>query len=399
MPYLGVLAPVFSPLVYANLAPPQWHNATPHGTIVFTDFAVSTDEPGLAFACGWLETLAWPQPWSIGSMRYWRTTDGGAHWQMFQPPFQGFSRPFDSEQYCNLAMPPGGHGTVLVTLSSSSDNTGPVTVWMSHDAGNSWHQVESALGEDAVYRNGLLYDTTDSGAFVSADDGATWTAAEPSPDRLVRDGWQVDSMVPDYRSQGWWYRDLSRNGSIPVLEQSQDDGMTWSMVGPIGTAAVGDLTLATSPVSPGRLCAGLFSEETRDVVLFASGDGGHIWRTGTMPSSLQHAQGETIFNVVMGDVGNCYEGFHYGVGQDPSVGNSYFGFLCLTSDSAVLGYMPLTNDGNDLGLNFTFVPAGHDMPARLVTELDGGYPGWAPLFGGLAAETTNRGQIVWHAVP
>lgn len=51
MPYLGLLSPVVSPFVYANLAPPQWRNATPHGTIVLSDFAASTDDPGLAFAC------------------------------------------------------------------------------------------------------------------------------------------------------------------------------------------------------------------------------------------------------------------------------------------------------------------------------------------------------------
>ena len=61
--------------------------------------------------------------------------------------------------------------------------------------------------------------------------------------------------------------------------------------------------------------------------------------------------------------------------------------------------MPLTNDGNNLDLSFTLVPAGHGMSARLVTELDGHYPGWAPVFGGLAGETANDGQIVWHIVP
>ena len=126
--FLGVFAPVFSPLVYANLAPPDWHNATPHGRIILTGFAVSVDEPGLIFACGWLETLGWPQPWSLGSTRYWRSTDGGAHWQLFQPPFQTFSLPFQDKQYCTLTVPPGGHGAVLATLSTSDDPSGPVTI-------------------------------------------------------------------------------------------------------------------------------------------------------------------------------------------------------------------------------------------------------------------------------
>ena len=73
--FLGVFAPVFSPLVYANLAPPQWHNATPHGGIILTGFAVSADDPGLAFAWG-----AWPSVrWAGlragedgGTARQWR---------------------------------------------------------------------------------------------------------------------------------------------------------------------------------------------------------------------------------------------------------------------------------------------------------------------------------------
>jgi hypothetical protein len=404
MPYLGALSPVLSPLVYANLAPPQWHNATPHGYIVLTSFAASTDEPGLAFACGSLFTLAWPQPWSIGSTRYWRSTDGGAHWQLFQPPFQESALPFQSSQYCDLAMPPGGNGIVLATVSSGGNANGPETVWMSHDAGNTWHQVDlPGSAENVVYRNGVLYNTTDfgnSGAFgESMDDGATWSVQVPSPDGLVRQGWRVDSMVPDYRAQGRWYRELSRAGSIPVLEQSEDNGSTWSVVGPIGTSAVGALTLATTPVVPGRLCAGQVSGETRNVILLASGDGGRTWRAGIMPTTLNRAQGETTFNLAMGATGECYEGFHYGLGRDPEEGNSYFGFLYLASDSAVLGDIPLTNDGNDLALSFTLVPAGNGMPARLVTELDGNYPGWAPVFADLAAETTDGGQFVWHAVP
>jgi hypothetical protein len=245
----------------------------------------------------------------------------------------------------------------------------------------------------------VLYDTSEGAFAVSLDDGTTWTVQVPSHDQLVKDGWHVDSLVPDYRSQDWWYRELSRAGSIPMLEHSQDNANTWSVVGPIGTSAMDGLTLATTPLSPSRLCAGLVSENTSKIVLLASGDAGRSWRTGPMPNSLRSAQGETTFNIAIGDTGECYEGFHYGLGQEPHEGNSHFGFLYLASNSARLSYIPLTDDGNDSDLSFAYVPAGHGMSARLVTGLDGAYPGWAPLFSGLAAETTGDGQIVWHAVP
>jgi hypothetical protein len=205
-------------------------------------------------------------------------------------------------------------------------------------------------------------------------------------------------MVPDYRSEARWYRNLALDGAVPMLELSQDDGATWSVVGRIGTSPLGGLTLATTPLLPGHLCAGHISPKTSQVMLFASGDGGRTWHTGTMPKALQTAQGETSLDVEMGATGDCYEGFHYGVGREPMDGNAHYGFLRLASDSTVLRYLPLTDDGNSLALSFAYVPAGNGMSARLVAELNGRYPGWASLFSGLAAETTDD-QIVWHAVP
>jgi hypothetical protein len=408
MPYLGLLAPVVSPIVYTSLAPPQWHNVTPHGTLVLHEFAFSTDDPGLAIACASLFTLAWPEPWAIGHTRYWRSTDGGAHWQMFEPPFA-------SQQNCDLAVPAGGNGTVLAVVSAS-DNSASAALWVSHDEGSTWHQVVTApTGDPAgnlagdihflVYRNGLMYGSMDVGSAtgggvfaVSTNDGATWTALESNPDRLEQQGWQVESIVPDYHAVGCWYRILSLAGSAPLLEHSQDNGATWSVVGPIGNSPLAGLALAASPALPGQLCAGLISPQTSRVILLASADGGQSWRAGTMPTALQSAQGETSLNIAMGATGDCYEGFHYGLGREPNVGNSHYGFLCLASDSNVLRDIPLTDDGNSLALTFAYVPADNGLPARLVTELDGTYPGWASLFSGLAAETTD-GQIVWHAVP
>lgn len=117
-----------------------------------------------------------------------------------------------------------------------------------------------------------------------------------------------------------------------------------------------------------------------------------------MPSALRNVHGETSLNIAIGAAGDCYEGFHYGIGQEPQDGNSYYGFLRLASGSSALSYLPLTNDGNSLGLTVAYVPADKEMPSRLVVELNGTYPGWAPVFSGLAAETTD-GQIVWRATP
>jgi hypothetical protein len=225
-------------------------------------------------------------------------------------------------------------------------------------------------------------------------------------------------------------RSLLQDGAVPLLEQSQDNGATWSLIAPIGTEPLplppGELALATTPLAPSHLCAGLISPGTNHVFLAASGDGGRTWRSGTMPAALQRAQGETSLTIASGATGDCYEGFLYALVQEPAEGNAHYGFLRLASESAVLHFLPLTDDANRLAPTFVYVPnnsgypsrrvtkldggypcwasyayvpAGNGMPSRLITELDGGYPGWASLFSGLAAETTNDGQIVWHAVP
>jgi hypothetical protein len=408
MPNLGLLSPVLSPLVYPNLAPPNWHNATPHGTIVLDNFAFSTDRPGLAFACGSLFTLAWPEPWNFGRTRYWRSTDGGTHWQTVQPPFS-------NQQYCDLAIPPGGNGIVLAAVSSEFESA-PAMLWVSHDAGVSWRLVMTAPAGDAamsledglhdvVYRNGLMYGDMDFGSApggdtfaVSANDGATWTLRETILDQLEQQGGRIETIVPDYRSTGWWYRNVSLDGAAPMLEHSVDDGRTWSIIGPIGKSPLYGLRLATTPTSPEHLCAGQVSVDTNQVTLLASADGGRTWRVGTMPPLLQNVEGETSLNVSIGATGACYEGFHYGVGQEPNAGNSRYGFVQLVSDSTLLRYLPLTNNGNSLSLVSTFVPAKNDMSSRLVAEVEGTYPGWAPALAGLAAETTD-GQIVWRSEP
>lgn len=409
MPYLGILSPVVSPFVYSRLAPPGWHNATPHGQIDLDDFDASVDQPGLMVACGSLWTLAWPEPWAIGGERYWRSTDGGAHWQMFQPPF-------GSAKYCNLAIPPGGHGTILATVTTDYASA-PATLWVSHDTGVSWRRVVTAPAGDAaeslqagiqfvVYRHGMMYGNADFGSMdgglalaVSANDGATWQALEQSPDRLEQQGWSVTATAPDYRSATWWYRDLERDGAAPVLEHSRDDGATWTVMGSIGTESLQGLPMiATTPLAPDRLCVGTLDGAASSVAVFSSADSGRTWRAGTMPGSLRNVHGETSLNIAISAAGDCYEGFHYGIGQEAREGNSHYGYLWLTSGSAALRVIPLTDDGNNLDLRVTYVPSAPGTPARLVAELYGRNPGWASVFSGLAAET-NNGQIVWRAVP
>lgn len=211
--YFGVFSPILSPLVYPNLAPPGWHNITPHGYIVLDDFAASAETPGLLIACGsaFNITLIDPTTWIPGRLHFWRSRDGGAHWELLHPPF-------DDGKRCGVSMRIGEPGTIIATVDSSSDpasSTNVETTWLSHDAGASWRRITytNGYGLGVYYRHGLLYglggsyDSTDGSidytlAF-STDDGATWTPIPSTPSDLQQQGWHTNSdstpPVPDYR--------------------------------------------------------------------------------------------------------------------------------------------------------------------------------------------------------
>ncbi len=413
LPYFGTFSPILSPQVYPNLAPPGWHNITPHGNIVLEGFATSTDVPGLMMACGSVFSITWndPSTWKPGQLHFWRSRDGGAHWELLHSPFSDGT-------YCDISMPPGSSGTITATVEITSSDPAPsvtsATTWISHDSGDSWHQLSTTsrnyVGVDdrgSYYRHGLLYgfgvwgSQTNATLAFSADDGITWTPIPSVPSKLAQEGWQLatDSSypVPDYRGDYWWYRVLSKSGRAPMLEHSTDDGRTWTQVGAIGSEPMQSVLLATTPLLPGHLCAAHLSEETNHLSIFASADGGKDWRTGTMPSSLANTNGDTALALNIGANGNCYQGYHYRHGHASWDSDSRYEFLDLTPKSTTLQGIPLGSNENILDYRTTYVPAGHGMPARLVAN-PGPASGWAYVFSDLATETKDN-QLVWTAVP
>jgi len=170
-------------------------------------------------------------------------------------------------------MPPGSSDAIAATVENdSSDATPSATTWISHDSGDSWHQLTAAASGNYVsgidrgryYRHGLLYGfgqwDTATLAF-SVDDGVTWTPIPSAPSKLEQEGWQLDIdssyPIPDYRGDYWWYRVLSKSGQAPMLEHSTDDGRTWTQVGAIGSEPMQSVLLATTPLLPDHLCAAL----------------------------------------------------------------------------------------------------------------------------------------------
>lgn len=313
--------------------PTGWHDVTPPTTQSIAAYAISPDVPGLIVACIGDKT-AHVSAAPMGLATLWRTRDGGAHWSHL--PAMQFSAG------CELAFPSGGHGT-LFALNLYGDGA----IRFSHDAGDTWKTVATGSGTSSdgiqqlfaalaggVYRDGLLYVATASQAAnaeaalvstfsMSSNDGATLTALGAGSDPLAHQGFLPLAIAADYRSPNAWFRLLgSPAGNNPppspaVLEHSTDGGHTWSVVGPVGPTGsfsyYGNATLATTPLHPGRLCAGISAEvwlqaaatktsaplaygsavhtgntlgppapEPRDVALVATDDGGTTWSSATV---------------------------------------------------------------------------------------------------------------------
>jgi hypothetical protein len=419
---LGAFAPVFSPLIYPRLAPAGWQNITPHGNIILNDFAVSTTTPGLMAACAtsFSVDVRDPSTWSLGGFRFWLSHDGGASWQGVHPPLTGGAA-------CEVTL--GLDGSAAFTMDYGDGQWASTTTWVTRDSGKSWRRPapapvvmvdgQSAPVTPLVVRPGILYglytthDQYGDGALaVSYDNGTTWRPLPTTASALVQQVWRANTkftefvdhqVVPDYRGDHWWYRVVSTDGQVPMLEHSLNDGQSWTAVGAIGSEYRGLIVLAVNPAQPDRLCADSGYAQVNPIELRSSADGGQTWREGSMPAAYLHTVGENSWWPVMDAQGNCYTGYHFGRGGPQYEGNdgSYCAVMRLAPEADALqalpagGYCGLAN-GDPLQL--TYVPAGHGMSGRLVVRGALANGGWAAAAGGLAGET-DYDKVMWMAVP
>jgi hypothetical protein len=278
----------YTPSVAPFQPPSGWHNITPPTDEPLAHYAVSPDVPGLIVACIGDKT-AHTSAAPVGPAHIWRSRDGGATWQRLAVN--------DFYAGCDVALPAGGHGTIIAGDFLTPGQNTPQFIEVSHDQGDTWTTIASnATGgiqtlydllARGVYRGGVLYATgqldpnnpsSDASVRFSAsrDDGRTWTGIEAAPDPLLAQDFSVPAIAADQRAPGAWFRVLGRSETwfgqsamtvtapAAMLEHSTDGGQTWTALGPVGpvgtTAALaysGPYALALASVAsmPGRVCA------------------------------------------------------------------------------------------------------------------------------------------------
>lgn len=420
--YVGTFSPVFSPLIYPGLAPPGWHNITPHGNIILYDFADSSTTPGLMAACGtsFSVDIRDPSTWNFG-FRFWLSRDGGNTWQLVHPPSAG------GASACEVKT--GIDGGVSFTKDYGELRTGhwaSSSTWVTRDFGKTWHHpapdptvtvgghptaVTSLLPRAGIWYG--LYDTHDTygdqALAISFDRGATWRPLTTNPSALVMKGWRASKefveqqIVADYRGDHAWYRIVYTDKQAPVLEHSADDGQSWKAVGPIGTEYSALIGIATNYMQPVSLCAASVYEQLSQSALSASADGGLTWRQGTVPPGYLDTVGVTSFSVAMDAKGSCYTGYHFGRGGPQYEGNhgSYCAVMRLSPGVDTLLALPLGGYcelANGDAVNLTYVPDQNRMHGRLIVHGSVGVGGWPALGANLAAETDDE-KVIWMAAP
>ena len=143
------------------------------------------------------------------------TTDGGANWQNVSPP--------GLQKFAEITMVEASHfdpAVAYVSVDNHQGNDFRPHIFRTKDYGKSWQEVASGIPDFSFVkvvredpkRRGLLYAGTETGAFVSFDEGDHWSSLQQNmPTVSVRDMvvHDDDLVAATYGRAFWILDDLS----------------------------------------------------------------------------------------------------------------------------------------------------------------------------------------------
>jgi len=243
--------------------------------------------------------------WFAGAVSggIWKTTDGGATWQILSEEFTNIT---------TMAMAASDHNIIYAgTGESFPGGTFMVGngIWKSADRGVNWVQLSStSTNPDFEYVNRLIVDpanqnivlaATETGIFKSINGGATWS-------KVYSSNRGVEDLVADPTNFNILF---GGENTIGVL-RSMNAGNSWT-VSNSGIEAGTRFELAVSPVDPNNVFVSANVSSTASKV-YISKDNGITWKRFNNSQNFLGGQGD-YDNVIAAHPYNADEVFVGGV--------------------------------------------------------------------------------------
>jgi photosystem II stability/assembly factor-like uncharacterized protein len=145
--------------------------------VIEANLAIAPSDPRIVYAMV-AGIAAGARPSTTGTVGFYKSVDGGAHWQLAA---DSTARPLDPRPLARI----GGGDLPTIAVDPKNPNvvySSTIVLWRTEDGGLTWSAVRGAPGGDDYQKTwinptnpDILLTVADQGAVVSANRGASWS--------------------------------------------------------------------------------------------------------------------------------------------------------------------------------------------------------------------------------